>query len=377
MATETEIREGRSYTFRPYEPGDVGDFLDLFEATWDERRSEEWVRWRFEENPYLDHVPMFVAEAGGRVVGARPYFAFRMRVGTEPALALLTVDTMVHPDHRGRGLFTTMTRRSLDYYADGDVDFVFNQPNEASRSGYLRLGFRALDRCRTYHRVRHPGAFLDEYLGEWSASGITRGADLLMSGYLQLSTGDGWDTDDVSVRRVAGVAVGELAHLARRPVLPGITADRDEAFYRWRFASPEWQRTTYIASQGGETLAAVIARTRTNGEGVMMTQIADLAPMSGCRDWKRGLAACTEAVIADASASDVVSAPTRAFPADVATAYGFRRDDTLPLSAGSSTDSVLCVRSLHEDDDDPWTLHDVSLCDPRNWALSFAERDTT
>ena len=373
MSVTTETREGRSYTFRRYERGDERDFLDLFEVTWGERRSEEWFRWRFEENPYLDHVPMFVAEADGEVVGVRPYFAFRMRVGTEPALALLTVDTMVHPDHRGRGLFTTMTQQSLDHYADTDVAFVFNQPNAASRPGFESLGFRRVDPNTTYHRVQRPSAFVDER----GSTVLGRGADRLASGITRLAPGERWDTDDVSVRRTEGVAVDDLARLSRRSTFPGVTADRDEAFYGWRFASPEWRRATYVASADGEALVGVLARTRTTEEDVTVTQIADLAPMSGCDDWRRGIAACTERVVDDASDADVVSAPARAFPVDVAEGFGFLRDDRLPLSARSDADSVLCVRPLDDEAAASWTLNGVSLCDPRNWALSFAEQDTT
>ncbi|MFC7069020.1 GNAT family N-acetyltransferase [Halobaculum lipolyticum] len=377
MSVTTETREGRSYTFRRYERGDERGFLDLFETTWGERRGEEWFRWRFVDNPYLDHVPMFVAETDGRVVGVRPYFAFRMRVAGEPALALSTVDTMVHPDHRGRGLFTTMTRQSLDFYADEDVAFVFNQPNAASRPGFESLGFRRVDPTTTYHRVQRPGVFLAERVDGRGTETLARGADLLAAGYHRLTAGATWDTEDVAVTRTPGVATRDLVRLSERATFPGITADRDAAFYEWRFASPAWRRSTYVASADGDALAAVIARTRTTEEGVTVTQIADVAPTTGCDDWRRGVAACTERVIADATHADVVSAAARSFPAEVAASYGFRRDDRLPLSAGATADGVLCVLPLGDGETPPsWTLHGVSLCDPRNWLLSFAEQDT-
>ena len=190
MAARTESRKGRSYTFRRYEPGDEEGFLDLFERVWGERRSEEWVRWRFEANPYMDHVPMFVAESGGAVVGTRPFLAFRMAVGDGTALALLTVDTMVHPDHRRRGLFTTMTEQALEYYAEREPAFVFNQPNADARPGYRSLGFRELDPMRTYYRVQRPSAF-DDRLGVPGATAVSRVADGLVTGYHRLREGGG------------------------------------------------------------------------------------------------------------------------------------------------------------------------------------------
>lgn len=377
MSLITESRKGLDYTFRRYRPGDEADFLDLFETTWGERRGEDWFRWRFEENPYLDHVPMFVAEHDGTVVGVRPYFAFRMSVAGETALALLTVDTMVDPDHRGRGLFTTMTEQSLAFYADSDVSFVFNQPNRASRPGFESVGFRVLDESRTYHRVQRPSTFLEHRLTVPGREAIARGADHLGTAYHRLPSATEWETDGVAVTRLPGVEAEVLAQVARRAAFPGITADRDEAFYEWRFASPLWERTTYIASVDGDHVAGILARTRTTEEGVSVTQVADLVPLSGGHTWKRGLAACLERVLAESADADLVSAPGRAFPGDVAAAYGFRSDDRLPLSAVASADAVLCVYSLRHETDEPWNLNGISLCDPRNWALTFAEQDTT
>lgn len=374
MAARTESRKGRSYTFRRYEPGDAAGFLDLFERIWGERRSEEWVRWRFEANPYLDHVPMFVAESGGSIVGTRPFLAFRMAVGDGTALALLTVDTMVHPDHRRRGLFTTTTERALDYYADREPAFVFNQPNADSRPGYRNLGFRELDPMRTYYRVQRPSAFGDR-LGVPGATAASRVADGLVTGYHRLRDGRRWRTDDVTVRCRADVATDDLTTLHRRAVPPGITAHRDEAFYDWRYASPAWSRRTYVAARNGERIAGVLARTRTTAEGVRVTQVADVVPLRGDGGWKRGLAACVERVLADATDADVVSAPARAFPADLASSYGFLGDDGLPLSSVAATDEALCVRSLRTGEG-AWRVNGVSLCDPTNWQLTFAERDT-
>ena len=372
-----ETRKGQSYTFRRYEPGDVGDFLDLFELVWGERRSEEWFRWRYEANPYLDHVPMFVVEADDTVVGTRPYLAFRMSVGEGTALALLTADTMVHPDHRGRGLFTTMTEQSLDYYADGEPSFVFNQPNAKSRPGYRNLEFRELDAMRTYFRVQRPSAFggsLDSDLPGGDA--IMRAADGLTTGYYRLRDGRAWQTGDVTVRRRDDVATAELTSLHRGTVPHGITAHRDQRFYDWRYASPEWSRRTYVASRGRERIAGVLARTRTTAKGVTVTQIADIVPLSGGTDWKRGIAACVERVLADAVDVALVSAPARVFPADLAASYGFFVNDELPLSPVASTDAALCVRSLR-DGGRTWRVNGVALTEPSNWFLTFAERDTT
>jgi len=100
------------------------------------RHTPEWFQWRFQENPYVDHVPVFVATTDGDVVATRPFFVLPMSIGGTETLALLTVDTMVHPDHRRQGLFTALTEASIQWYARREPTFVFNQPTTAARPGF-------------------------------------------------------------------------------------------------------------------------------------------------------------------------------------------------------------------------------------------------
>lgn len=372
MSTTSDVRKGTSYEFRRYQPSDAEEFLELFGVVHRERRNRAWFRWRYERNPYVDHVPMFVAESNGCVVGVRPYIPFRMRLGGETALALLTADTMVHPDHRRRGLFTTLTEQSLSFYGDREPQFVFNQPNAASRPGFRELGWEELDEMTTYYRLQNPGALLTDRVDGMPRQ-VSTLAGSLADRVLGVRDHLAPSTDSPAVTRRRGVAADTLAALYRSDVPNGIHALRDEAFYRWRFASPEWTRATYVASVGGEPVAGALVRTRATDD-VTVTQIADIVPLSGDEAWRSALTAIVDRVLDDVPDSDVVAAPARVFPAGVASAFGFLADDRLPLSRASNTDCRLCVRPLT--DDGGGTGAGVALTDAGNWHLTFAERDT-
>lgn len=422
MSTVSDVRNGTSYDFRRYRSGDELDFLALFETVHREPRGREWFQWRYEQNPYLDHVPMFVAEADGDVVGVRPYLGVRMRVGGATVTALLTVDTMVHPDHRRRGLFTTMTERSLAFYAGRAPAFVFNQPNAASRPGFLDLGWYELDRMTTYYRLQNPGRLLSRRVDAPVPGPVSRAASGLATGALGIRDRLSPPGDGATVTRREGVADDVLASLYRSNVPAGIHALRDETFYRWRFASPAWSRSTYVATVDEDRVAGAVVRTRTRADGVTVAQVADVVPLAGSRQWRSGLAAIVGRVLDDQPDADVVAAPARVFPGSVASSFGFLPDDRFPLSRVSATDCRLCVRPLTGDaastvsadgasaeptdggpskstDGDPLpatgdgstsraedgsagsagaapTVAGVALTDPDNWTLSFAERDT-
>ena len=56
------------------------------------------------------------------------------------------------------GVFSRLTRAALEALA-GQVDLVFNTPNDASRPGYLKLGWREVGRVPVALRVRRPVRF--------------------------------------------------------------------------------------------------------------------------------------------------------------------------------------------------------------------------
>ncbi|MGM0606680.1 MAG: GNAT family N-acetyltransferase, partial [Halobacteriota archaeon] len=141
------------YTIRPFEDRDRKGFFRLFEHTFGQKKSDEWFEWKYVDNPYVDHVPMYVAELEGELVGARPFFALPIAREGWIGLALQPGDTMVHADHRGQGLFTRMTEAALETYVDSDVDLIFNFPNAKSGPGYRKMGWEVVDRIREFIRV--------------------------------------------------------------------------------------------------------------------------------------------------------------------------------------------------------------------------------
>ena len=365
---------GDSYVIRRYRPSDRDGVLALDDEVWDRDRGGPWFDWKYGQNPYVDHVPLFVAAAGDEIVGARPFMAFRMRAGDETALALQPSDTMVHPEHRRQGIFTQMTERALSFYADRDVDFFFNFPNEASLPGYRSLGWREIADKRTLYRVQNPDAFVPKYTEGRTTKLLGRAVTPLVQTYYDASTRLAQPSHDLSVDRRPGVDAETLTRLYERNPPTALHALRDEQFYEWRFASPVWSRTTYIAAERGDPVVGLIARTRTTNDGVTIAQIAEVVPMDGGRRWREAVAELLGEALADYADADLVAITGSVVPDDVLDAYGFSADDELPLSKLSSHRCALAVRPL---DGESWSFNGRDLTRAVNWQLSYGERDTT
>lgn len=351
------------YTVRPFASGDREDFLSLFEAVLGGDVDDEWFEWKYVDNPFVDHVPIVVAAEDGRVVGARSLFALRMAAGDRRYDALEPCDTMVHPDHRRRGLFTRMNERAIERYADR-ADLFFNFPNDRALPGNRKLGWRVVERPATYYRIQRASAL---------APRAGRVGDAAARGYLRLRERLADAGGDYGVEWVGGVPAETLASLADESV-PGLHAARGEPFYRWRFADPRRSYETVLATDGGEPVAAlVVGESRSDG-GPTVVRVADVLPLGDVPGRTRALATLLDAVV-DASVHADLLVASDALPSSVLSSRGFHSDRRPPLSLVASP-SVHVVRPL-PGRLESWSLDGQSLTDPETWRLTLAEVDGT
>ncbi|SFS03074.1 Ribosomal protein S18 acetylase RimI [Halomicrobium zhouii] len=357
----------REYAVRKFESSDLPAFLDLHSEAFDPNYGPEWFAWKYEDNPYVDHVPIFVAERDGDLVGARPFFALDVAVGGERALALQPGDTMVHPDHRRQGLFTRMTEAAIETYSDGKPAFFFNFPNHRSGPGYLKLGWQSVGEETTYYRIQNTNAFGLDESPAWKS--VTGAAGLALGGYNRLSDLRTRSPDGVTVRRYESVPVETMADLAASESSSGIHVWRDERFYDWRFDTPAWDYATYVAERDGEPVAGMVVGTAVES-GLRTTKVTDVVPTPD-GEATDAQDALLHRLVRDYAESDVLAAPSALSRSALGRA-GFRSDDRPPLgSVANPTTHV--VRSLTGD----WTHNGVDITDASNWRLTFSEQDTS
>lgn len=101
---------GVAYHFRLYDfrTEDPKRWIALKEATYGKPVSESRWRWQYLEHPLTQEIRVFMAESGGRIVAATSRFPFDIRIGNRIQRAWFNLDSMVHPQHRRRGLMETL-----------------------------------------------------------------------------------------------------------------------------------------------------------------------------------------------------------------------------------------------------------------------------
>ena len=343
------------YDIRWYRPGDERGIVSLRNAVWDHDVDREWFRWKYRSRSILDHVPIVVAETGGRLVGMRPFVPYRMRDGSETLVGLLHTDTIVHPDHRRQGLFTRMTEMAIDRYRDGEPAFTFGHSNANSRPGYRKMGWREFGPRRWHYRIQAPKECLVGMRGGVAA----RFAGSTLSPIARLYLGVRDRTvdlpADVTVSRSEGLAVDELAALHQRTQPDALHPVRDEAFYRWydgdAIADIE---STYVARRGGDPVAGVAVLSERGGVDVTTATVTDVEPMTGGKEWLDGLTAIVDRLIDDYRDVAYLKA-WDPFPSSVLRPFGFHPIDAPPLSFVTASDEELLhltARPLGEDSEE-------------------------
>ncbi|HEY9005615.1 MAG TPA: GNAT family N-acetyltransferase [Ohtaekwangia sp.] len=104
-------------------------------------KSEGYWLWKHQQNPFGES-PVLVASEGDTIIGIRAFMRWRWLRGEQSFEAIRAVDTATHPDYQGKGIFSKLTYSLLDECKANGWHFVFNTPNEKSKPGYLKMGWK-------------------------------------------------------------------------------------------------------------------------------------------------------------------------------------------------------------------------------------------
>lgn len=256
---------------RPYSDGDEAQVLDVLRAALGEGptgdRSSRFFRWKHIDNPFGRSF-LLVAEADGKVVGLRAFMRWRFITAGSETEAVRAVDTATHPDYQRMGIFSRLTRAALEAIR-GEVDMIFNTPNEKSLPGYLKMGWQVVGKIPVAVRVRKPIAFVTGLRGRSTPP------DIVVAG------------DSVSDVLASGSPIDSLLAESSGPS-QRLTTPKDLGFLRWRYGSGSSLDYRALVDRRGADKGLAIFRVRRRG-ALWETAIAELMTRPGDRNGRRTL----------------------------------------------------------------------------------------
>lgn len=237
-------------------PDDEPAILELLRRSlgWsDDPRFTELYRWKHRDN-HFGPSPTWVATDGDRIAAVRIFMRWEFVRDGQVLRAVRAVDTATDPEYQGRGLFTALTMHGLEEMRADGVDFVFNTPNEQSKPGYLKMGWREVGHL--------PAAVRPIGLGGASRMAMSRVA------------ADHW-SDETGIGKQFGEWAESRPSILRKSVPRldrHLTTRTDEAFFLWRygFATLDYR----VAERDGNILIIRVRRRGKAEELVVLTALA-------------------------------------------------------------------------------------------------------
>lgn len=119
---------------------DVPEIVDLLRISLGKINTEEHFIWKHFKNPFGKSYGLLACDKE-KIIGIRMFMFWEFRKDEKVVKAIRPVDTITHPEYRGKGIFKKLTLNGLDYCKE-KYDIVFNTPNNNSLPGYLKMGWQ-------------------------------------------------------------------------------------------------------------------------------------------------------------------------------------------------------------------------------------------
>ncbi|GEM_PF-6168708 len=210
----------KNVSIKRYEPKQKDDLIDFLSLglNWKDlshKDRKEMFEWRYEKNPYIDKPLNFLAMHDGTIVGHRGFVVQRFSAGDGSHLMVTPCDSLVHPDHRKRGIFSKLVDGSNKGVSEipSLSMFLSLSPTETTVKVTKEYGFHPIGRKKKLYRF-----------SLFSMLGTEIDHQMI--------------NEEGSTRTVISknVEVEDIVDLMSRHSDDGkITNHRDEDFYRWRF----------------------------------------------------------------------------------------------------------------------------------------------
>jgi len=212
-------------TLRPLQEADLPRLRELFAATFGQNRAQAYDRWRFIDTPY-GLAPTIVADDGEKLAGSYTIWPTLLNIGGEVVRGGQSMDTMTHPEYRGKGLFTKLAIACFDQLAKDGYEALYGFPNANSYPGFIkRLNWDHVGDVPHWSRLITPLADMPAPLPALSRMG-TRMVFKTRSGGVHVQAEK---PDDDTVNAVIALHT-ESKDLCR--------IERNASWYAWRYAPP-------------------------------------------------------------------------------------------------------------------------------------------
>jgi GNAT superfamily N-acetyltransferase len=347
-----------TYRFVHYHPKYNDGIINLQTGLWssDLTTNSAYLAWKYEQNPYLNKPLIYLALENNHVVAMRGFHGAQWKIGESGQIITLPCagDTIIAPEHRGRGLL----RQMVQYESTDSALTAFPYALSFSTTPlvYFCLLSEAWQSIGAYNTLARISPIEKFYrLKKWVHQRKATVSRFWRAAAIQTSLES---------------RVEDMATLVARTAQPGkIRQHKDSRFYAWRYRSP-LSRYQFFYWQEAALEGFLVVR-RPHHPTIGPVQLVDWAATdSGI------LTALLEAALHDAGfgGTQIWSATLPQAMVAALAQRGFRPAES--SAAGTEyRPSILARRLKATPGDDKWSLGTLDLTDLENWELRMTCSD--
>jgi len=249
------------------------ELIRLFKISFCHSISPEFWDWKYIQNPWVsDNSEVVVTMNNGEIVGARPFLSFEMWIKDEKVKVAQPCDTMVHPKHRRKGIFSRMNQFTIEYLKKNGYAFFYNFPGSMSLPGYLKQGWKIVSTTEFLFRVINPQKVISYKLGN-KVLGEKLGlfyATLLNTKERKHPLCNSFDVI------ISDQFIPELQDLDALRDKFSINIVRSESYIKWRFDKhPEYTYKYIVAKRAKSLWGYAVVSVREQDNGLIYGMIMD------------------------------------------------------------------------------------------------------
>jgi len=144
----------------------IQEMVELAKSYYDsgEIISEEYLNWQYCKNPF--GYPVYsIARCENKLIGQYLVIPFNYLYKNELIKGTLSLNTLIHPNFQGKGLFTKLAGSTYLKCIELNIAFTNGFPNPMSYGGFIRkLNFKEVGKCQLMLRPIRPFPFLFDFL---------------------------------------------------------------------------------------------------------------------------------------------------------------------------------------------------------------------
>lgn len=102
----------------------------------------EWLNWKYFSSPFGEVISFIAICNNTQSIAAEITFGKYQYLQNNKVLnCLISYQTMTHPLHQKKGLFSLLTKKIIDFAENENIDYIFNFPNKTSYLPFEKLNF--------------------------------------------------------------------------------------------------------------------------------------------------------------------------------------------------------------------------------------------